>query len=174
MKTVPVGAGKEGIQSLVVEWLELLAKERYAEALDLLLYDNTQTIDGERWVWTPERLEAAVYTYGMPWFTKEDMKREYGADCPVDYKVTSVLDAPDRDSLLKNIGASAEFFDEAVSEEKARLWGITGLDYPNIIGQVLFDGVPLDGERSDLTALFWIQRVDEGNATLVFRDLHVM
>lgn len=174
MKTVPVSAGKEGIQNLVVEWLELLAKERYAEALDLLLYDNTQTIDEERWVWTPERLEAAVYTYGMPWFTKEDMKREYGADCPVDYKVTSVLDAPDRDSLLKDIGASVEFFEEAVSEEKARLWGITGLDDPNIIGQVLFDGVPLDGERSDLTALFWIQRVDEENMTLVFRDLHVM
>jgi len=174
MKTVPVSAGKEGIQNLVVEWLELLAKEQYGPALDLLLYDDTQTIDGERWVWTPERLEAAVYTYGMPWFTKEDIKREYGADTPVDYRVTSVLNAPDRDRLLEDIGASVEFFDRAVTGEKARLWGITGLDYPNIIGHVLFDGVPLDGERSDLTALFWIQRVDEGNVTLVFRDLHVM
>jgi len=174
MKTVPIGAGREGIQSLVVEWLELLAQERYAQALDLLLYDNTQTIDDAPWVWTPERLEAAVYTYGMPWFTKEDIKREYGANTPVDYKVTSVLNAPDRDELLEDIGTSVEFFDKAVTEEKARLWGITELDYPNIIGEVLFDGVPLDGERSDLTALFWIQRVDEENMTLVFRDLHMM
>lgn len=172
MKTIPISAGKEGIRNLVVEWLELLAKERYAQALELVLYDNTQTIDGERWVWTPERLEAAVYTYGMPWFTKEDIKREYGADTPVDHKVT--LDAPDRDGLLEDIGESVEFFGKAVTEEKARLWGIEGLDYPNIIGEVLFDGVPLDGERSDLTALFWIQKADEGNVTLVFRDLHVM
>lgn len=174
MKTLPISAGKEEIKNLVVEWLELLAQEKYSEALDFILYDNTQIIDGEIWVWTPERLEAAVFTYGLPWLTKEDMKREFGADCPVDYKVTSILNNPDKDRLLEDIEESIDFFDYDISAEMAKTWGITGLDYKNIIGEVLFDGVPLDGERSDLTALFWIIKVNEKNITLVFRDLHVM
>ncbi len=174
MKTISITTGKEGIKNLIVEWLELLAQEKYSEALDLIMYDNTQTVDGERWVWTPERLEAAVFTYGLPWFTKEDIKREYGDDCPVDYKVTSILDAPDRDRLLEDIASSIDFFDYDISDEMARTWVITGLDYKNIIGDVLFDGVPLNGERSDLTALFWILKVNETDVTLVFRELHVM
>ena len=56
----------------------------------------------------------------------------------------------------------------------ARTWGITGLDYENIIGDVLFGNVPLDGKASDLSALFWIVKVDEKNITLIFRELHVM
>lgn len=119
-------------------------------------------------------MEAAVFTYGLPWFTKEDMKREFGADCPVDYKVTSILNNPDKDRLLEDIEESIDLFDYDISAEMAKTWGITGLDYKNIIGEVLFDGVPLDGERSDLTALFWIIKVNEKNITLVFRDLHVM
>lgn len=45
-------------------------------------------------------MEADVFTYGMPWFTKEEMKRE---DCKVDYKVTSVLARPDKEELLEKI-----------------------------------------------------------------------
>lgn len=174
MKTLPIRAGKEGIKNLVIEWTELLAQEKYSEALELILYDNTQKIDGEIWTWTPEKLEAAVFTYGEPWYTKEDMKRLYGEDCPVDYKVTSVLGHPDKDHYLEEIEAGIDFFDSAVSPEMAKTWGITGLDYGNIIGDILFDGVPLNGKRSDLTALFWIIKVDEEHITLVFRDLHVM
>ncbi|MDE7203246.1 MAG: hypothetical protein K2O91_15395 [Lachnospiraceae bacterium] len=174
MKTISISTGKEGIKNLIVDWIELLAQEKYSEALELILYDNTQTVDGELWVWTPERLEAAVYTYGLPWFTKEDIKREYGADCPVDYKVTSILNAPDKDRLLEDIESSIDFFDYDISADMAKTWGITRLDYKNIIGDVLFDGVPLNGERSDLTALFWIIKVNENDASLVFRELHVM
>ena len=36
----------------------------------------------------------------MPWFTKEEMKKRYGEDCKVDYKVTSVLARPDKEELL--------------------------------------------------------------------------
>ena len=91
MKTLPISAGKNEIKNLVIEWNELLAQEKYMEALDLILYDNTQQIDGEEWIWTPERLEAAVFTYGQPWYSKEDMKQLYGLDYPVDSKVTSLL-----------------------------------------------------------------------------------
>ena len=49
MKTISITTGKEGIKNLIVEWLELLAQEKYSEALDLIMYDNTQTVHGERW-----------------------------------------------------------------------------------------------------------------------------
>ena len=172
MKTLPITASKEEIKNLVVEWLELLAKERYAEALELILYDNTQEVDGALWIWTPQKLEAAVFTYGMPWFTKDDIKRLYGADSKVDYKVTSILAHPDKAELLERI--DIDIFDYAVTSEMAKTWVITKLDYKNIIGDVMCDCVLLDGEISDLTALFWIQKVDDKNITLVFRELHVM
>jgi hypothetical protein len=174
MKTLPITATKEEISYLVFEWIELLAQEKYAEALDIILYDNTQEIDGEIWIWTPERLEAAVFTYGQPWYSKEDMKRLYGTDYPVDRKVTSVLNNPDKEKLLEDTEMLIDFFDDVISFEKAEMWGISGLDYKNIIGEVFFDGMPVDEERSDLTALFWIIKVDENNITLVFRDLHIM
>ncbi|MBP3460427.1 MAG: hypothetical protein J6K58_14585 [Lachnospiraceae bacterium] len=174
MKTLPISAGKEEIKNLVIQWIELLAQEKYSEALDFILYDNTQEIDGKIWIWTPERLEAAVFTYGQPWYTKEDMKRLYGMDYPVDRKVTSILNSPDKEDLLEDIEVSIEFFDNVISFEKAKMWGISGLDYKNIIGEILFDGVPIDGERSDLTALFWIKKVNENDITLLFHDLHMM
>ena len=172
MKTLPITADKSEIKNLVVEWLELLAKEKYSEALNLILYDNTQEVDGVLWIWTPQKLEAAVFTYGMPWFTKEEMKKRYGEDCRVDYKVTSVLARSDKEELLEKIDVL--FFDDAVTDEMAKTWGIEKLDYKNIIGDVICDCVLLDGELSDLSALFWIQKTDDENMTLIFRDLHVM
>ncbi len=38
MKTLPITATKEEIGYLVFEWIELLAQEKYAEALDLLCH----------------------------------------------------------------------------------------------------------------------------------------
>ena len=172
MKTLPITADKSEIKNLVVEWLELLAKEKYSEALNLILYDNTQEVDGVLWIWTPQKLEAAVFTYGMPWFTKEEMKKRYGEDCRVDYKVTSVLARSDKEELLEKVDVL--FFDDAVTDEMAKTWGIEKLDYKNIIGDVICDCVLLDGELSDLSALFWIQKTDDENMTLIFRDLHVM
>ena len=172
LRTLPVNAGEAEIKNLVVEWLELLAQENYSEALELILYDNTQEVDGKLWVWTPQKLEASVFTYGTPWFTKEEMKQLYGADCKVDYKLTSVLANPNKDKWLEKI--DIDIYDDAVSYEMAKTWGITKLDYQNIIGDVICDCVLLDGEISDLSALFWIQKVDDKNITLIFRDLHVL
>lgn len=174
MKTLPINADKKQIRNLVVEWIELLSQEKYQEALDLILYDNTQKIDGTIWVWTPQKLEAAIFTYGEPWYTKEDMKRLYGEDYYVDSKVTSILNSPNKADLLKDIELSISFFDYVITYETAILWGISDLDYKNIIGEIIFDGMPIDGKRSDLTALFWIKKVNENNITLVFRDLHVL
>ena len=36
------------------------------------------------------------------------------------------------------------------------------------------DNVPLNGNMSDLTAIFFVRKVDEDNLTLSFIDLHVM
>ena len=76
--------------------------------------------------------------------------------------------------MLEDIKSSIVFFDYDISDDMAETWGIRKLDYKNIVGEVLFDGVPLNGERSDLTALFWIIKVNENDVTLVFRELHVM
>lgn len=172
MKILPITADKGEIKNLVVEWLELLAKEKYSEALELLLYDNTQEVDGALWIWTPQKLKAAVFTYGMPWFTKDDIKQLYGADSKVDYKVSSILAHPNKNQLLERI--NIDIYDYDVSSEIAKTWSITKLDYKNIIGDVMCDCILLDGELSDLTALFWIVKVSENNITLIFRDLHVM
>lgn len=172
MRTLSVNADIAELKNLVVEWLELLAQEKYAEALEFILYDNTQVVDGTLWTWTPQNLEAAVFTYGTPWFTKEEMKKMYGEDCKVDYKVTSVLARPDKEELLEKIDVL--FFDDVVTAEMAKTWGIEKLDYKNIIGDVICDCVLLDGELSDLSALFWIQKTDDENMTLIFRELHVM
>ena len=126
MKTLPITADKSEIKNLVVEWLELLAKEKYSEALNLILYDNTQEVDGVLWIWTPQKLEAAVFTYGMPWFTKDDIKRLYGVDSKVDYKVTSILTNPNKNQLLER---NIEIYDYDVSSEMAKTWAITKLDY---------------------------------------------
>lgn len=43
-----------------------------------------------------------------------------------------------------------------------------------IVGDVLYDGVPLNGWNSDLTAIFYLKKVDKNYMTLCFQDLHVM
>lgn len=173
MKTLPISAGQEQIEALVIEWNELLAQEKYVEAMSLILYDNTQEIDGKPWIWTPEKLEAAVFTYGQPWYTKQEMEQLYGPDWP-DYKVTSLLNSTNSDKLLQDIRIEINLFDSVISPEQAKMWGIDKLDFENIIGDVYYDGMPFNDERSDLTAIFWIKKVDKQNVTLLFRDLHMM
>lgn len=72
--------------------------------------DDTQQIDGEEWIWTPERLEASVFTYGQPWYSKEDMKQLYGLDYSIDSKVTSLLTDSNKENRLENIKISIDFF----------------------------------------------------------------
>lgn len=136
MKTLPITAGKEQIKELVIEWNELLAREKYQEALDMFLLDENNELD-----WTPELLESAV--------------KEYGS---ADYKVTSILENPNRDKIIESIDISSNY----------------GWMGENDIAVIHFDNVPLNGMLSDLTARFFLRKIDDNTITLAFMDLHVM
>lgn len=149
MRTLPIDASDEEIKNLVIEWNELLAIEKYEEALSMFLSDNFEV------EWTPELLEQAVYGYGVIGYTRDEIKEMFG---PEDYKVTSIFDNKEKDKIINSI-------------EICHQWNLKD---ENIIGIVHYDCVPLNGELSDLTARFYIEKVYENNITLKFLDLHVM
>lgn len=148
MKTLPITASKEEIKKLVIEWNELLAQEKYKEALEMFLIDESN-------VWTPELLESAVYGYGCPGYTREEAEKEFGS---ADYKVTSIFDHPDRDKIIESIGISSAY--KWIGE--------------NDIAVIHYDNIPLNGTMSDLTARFLVRKVNDNEITLAFVDLHVM
>ena len=149
MKTLPITASKEEIRELVIEWNELLAQEKYKEAFEMFPAENNE-LD-----WTPELLESAVYTYGCPSYTREEAEREFGSS---DYKVTSILENPDKDKIIESIDISSDY----------------GWMGKNDIAVIHYDHVPLNGVMSDLTARFFVRKVTDDKLTLVFIDLHVM
>ena len=149
MRTLPITASKEEIRELVIEWNELLAQEKYKEAFEMFPAENNE-LD-----WTPELLESAVYTYGCPGYTREEAEREFGSS---DYKVTSILENPDKDKIIESIDISSDY----------------GWMGKNDIAVIHYDHVPLNGVMSDLTARFFVRKVTDDKLTLVFIDLHVM
>lgn len=149
MRTLSIYASDEEIKNLIIEWNELLAVEKYEEALSLFHSDNLEV------EWTPNLLEQAIYGYGVIGYTREEIKEMFG---PEDYKITSILDNKEKEKIINSI-------------EVTRDWNFKD---ENIIGMVHYDCVPLNGELSDLTARFYIERIDESNITLKFLDLHVM
>lgn len=149
MKTLPITASKEEIRELVIEWNELLAQEKFKEAFEMFPAENNE-LD-----WTPELLESAVYTYGCPGYTREEAEREFGSS---DYKVTSILENPDKDKIIESIDISSDY----------------GWMGKNDIAVIHYDHVPLNGVMSDLTARFFVCKVTDDKLTLVFIDLHVM
>ena len=150
MKILPVTASKEEIRELVIAWNELLAQEKYTEALEMFLLDEKNELD-----WTPELLESAVYTYGVPGYTRKEAEREFGS---ADYKVTSILENPDKDKIIESIDISSDY----------------GWMGKNDIAVIHYDNVPLNGEMSDLTARFFVRKINDDEITLAFIDLHVM
>ncbi len=149
MRTLPITATKEEIKQLVIEWNELLAQEKYKEAFEMFpAYDDYEH-------WTPELLESAVFTYGCPGYTREEAVKEFGS---ADYKVTSIWDNPDKDKIIDSIDISSDY-------------GWMGKDD---IAVIHYDNVPLNGKMSDLTARFFVRKVNDKEITLVFIDLHVM
>ena len=149
MKTLPITASKEEIRELVIEWNELLAQEKYKEAFKMFPAENNE-LD-----WTPELLESAVYTYGCPGYTRKEAEREFGSS---DYKVTSILENPDKDKIIESIDISSDY----------------GWMGKNDIAVIHYDHVPLNGVMSDLTTRFFVRKVTDDKLTLVFIDLHVM
>ncbi len=138
----------EEIRQAVVEWSELLAQGKYAEALAMFLH----TSESSDWSWTPAALEDWVSNYGCP--------REVD-DSGRTWKVTSLFEQPN----------PAAFIAKAITVDRDDLFG---LDPDKYVGMVHYDDVPLDGKPSDLTARFHIKKVGENEITLEFLDIHVM
>ena len=135
MRTVPIAAGKEEIRELVIEWNELLAQEKYREAMEMFMLAEDTELD-----WTPELLESAVYGYGCPGYTREEAEKEFGSS---DYKVTSVFENPDREKIIDSIDISSDY----------------GWMGKNDIAVIHYDNVPINGEMSDLTARFFVVKL---------------
>lgn len=161
MKTLPLNASKEAIVDLLIEWTERLAEEKYEEAFKMFQAYNHSL------EWTPELLESAVFTYGCPGFTREEAEKEFGTS---DYKVTSLLEDAEKDDIIKEIDIEYE----TLTLEKAKMRCLEETDWENIMGMIHYDGVPLNGCRSDLTGIFYMKKLDENTMTLSFYDLHVM
>lgn len=155
MKTLPIDASEEQIRGLVIEWTELLARERYEEAMELILYEEKE-YNGGKWTWTAEKLEAAIYSYGMPWYSREEIEEMFG-EGEANHRVTSIDECPDREEVINSIDISA-----------------MGWQEENDISMVHFWQMPLDGKASDLTAIFHIRKIGENAVTLSLDDIHVM
>ncbi|MDE7477416.1 MAG: hypothetical protein K2M91_05625 [Lachnospiraceae bacterium] len=151
MRILAVDASEAEIKNVLVEWTELMAQERYADALALIPYDNLYCYEDNEW--TPELLESVVYGYGLAGYTREEILKDFGCL----YKITSLNDMVDKDEILDSI--------EICYDCK---W-FKGND----IAEIWYD-VPLNGEQSDLTGRFLLRLLDEQHMTLVFEDLHVM
>jgi hypothetical protein len=148
MITFPESATDDVIRNAVVAWSELLARERYTEALEMFLH----TPESLGFGWTPEHLQDWISNYGC---ARVDFDSgEYR-------KVTSFHDRPEVELQVR----------KAIDVDRKSLYG---LDPKQYLGMVHYNDVPLDGEPSDLTARFHIKKVDGGRITLEFLDIHVM
>lgn len=153
LRTLPLPVNELEIIKLLFEWTEFLAQEKYKEAFEMFLVDEENE---SKWSWTPELLESAVFTYGCPGYTREEAEREFGS---ADYKVTSLQDNSERQKIITDIDISSDYD------------GWMGKDD---LAVVHYEKVPLNGTMSDLTARFFVRKIDDGNYTLAFIDLHVM
>jgi hypothetical protein len=154
VRTLAIDASDEEIRNLVVEWHELLAQRRYAEALELLPHSSEETD------WTPELLDEVIQGYGVIGGDRETLDfllKHHGVQR---FEITTLVGRPDRDEIIARI-----------SVDRENLYGLDPVEY---LGMVHFDDVPLSGFRSDLTARFQIKRIGSDRLTLEFLDLHVM
>ena len=150
MNILPIDASEDEIKFFIIEWNQLMAQEKYAEALNMIPYD----IFYSEVNWTPELLKSVVYGYGIIGMTREEVEKEFGS---ADYKITSIYTSKDKQRILDGIDISYEY-----------KWVKDG-----DLGVIYYD-VPLNDEISDLTARFIIRKLDKKTITLVFMDLHVM
>src|SRR4051812_40148243 len=96
VRTLPVEATDDAIKSLVVEWSELLAEKRFAEAL--AMFPSVPRGGG----WTPETLDKVIAGYGVrdpdP-ATLAYMLHEHGV---TRFEITTLVGRPDRDELVRD------------------------------------------------------------------------
>jgi len=142
---LPVTASDDEIRQVVLRWSELLAEERYSEAL--AMFETSDRADHHPW--TIDLLARTIAFYG-------DLEHFPGTPL---YHVTSVHG---RNDLLRAI---------RIDVDRANLYALAPERY---LGMVHYEHVPLNGTPSDLTARFDIRRLGENELTLDFCDLLVM
>jgi hypothetical protein len=143
-RTLPLTATDDAIKELVVEWSELLAEGRFADALAMF---PTARVNK----WTPELLARTIAGYGVT----------EPPPCGKVFAVTTLRGRPDAADIIR-------------TRIRVNRKDLYGLDPTRYLGMVHYDDVPLNGERSDLTARFHILRVGGDRLTLEFLDIHVM
>lgn len=162
MKILQLPPNKNKIINLLIEWTELIVEEKYQQAIDMFLVDEFENYNAKI-------LEQAVYTYGVVGYTKEEALKKYG------YlnKATSILKSPHKDYIINN-SIRIDIYDEDTIGEGAINDYILFLGKNKIIGFIDYDDFLLNGKMSDLTARFYIKKLNEKEYTLIFQDLHVL
>jgi hypothetical protein len=143
-RTLLLTADDTAIKALVVEWSELLAQGRFADALALV------PSAGESCIQTPEVLERTIAGYGRP---------EPYPNGEV-FAVTPLLDRPDAEEIIRDM----------IQVDREHLYG---LDPERYLGVVHYNDVPLNGKRSYLTARFGIRRVGANRLALDLENIYV-
>jgi len=155
IRRFPFNADDDAIKTLIVEWSELLAQKRFADALSMFLHFDDEV------EWTPETLEQVIAGFGIL-DPDEDviqaMLKEWGVER---FEVTTLAGRTDKDEIIR----------DKIRVDREKLYG---LDPKNYAGMVHYYDIPLSGFRSDLTARFHIKRLAPQTLTLEFRDVHVM
>ena len=145
MQTLPIIATDNEIKALVVEWSELVAQKEFQEALDFLPpCDIWQN-------WSPKELEETIAGYGSPNPHPDGVR----------FELTTLLSRGDKDDIIQN----------SIKVDRVNSFG---LDPERYVGMVPYDDVPLNNQRSDLTARFHIKRVGNDRLTLEVLDIHMM
>jgi hypothetical protein len=112
------------VRDAVHHWMDLLASERYAEALDVVAHDP-------KLGWTPELLKDVINGYGLPWSS-------------LGGTVHVVTDRRHAEASETRLYENVDLFDHPLPI-RHRIPGFV------FIGGAWFD-LPLDGKWSDLTA----------------------
>lgn len=143
---LPASADEESILDSIRTWVGCLARLDYETAHGLTGHEAYfYNLDGqkERFAWTPDHMREVIEGYGQP-----------DPDAEIKYQVTPISEAH-CDSKPEQC---VDWCDAPLADSR--------------IGLVYFD-LPLNGEWSDLTAIFDLRKVD-GALVLVLDDIHVM
>lgn len=127
------------------QWMDLLAQERYAEALSLVDHDPKQG-------WTPELLKDVINGYGAPW-------------SHVGGSIHKVTDRMAAEATETRAYEDVELYPQPLPLRRRNPAHV-------YIGHAWFD-LPLDGTWSDLTATFDIVGTRD-HAYLELDDVHVL
>jgi hypothetical protein len=161
VKRLPLDAAEDDIKQVVRDWFALLADGKYFEAVAMIAPDvleGSGSLDPAKHPrWTPKLLRDVIGYYGVPF--------------PLDANDRLRKVAPVNDALR------AEFEKKLTVERLRPTQREYGLLDARYLWAVQAD-VPLflkGGPRiSDMTAQFYLRKVDEDSMEFVLMDIHVL